>query len=107
MWRSGHDISAPDALAAALQAHFSEQETKAVLERASQKEWKDELSAKTKEALERGAFGCPWFWVTNGKGVAEPFFGSDRFHFMWEFLGLSWKPVELLPSASGSAKAKI
>jgi len=30
---------------------------------------------------------------------------SYRFHFMWEYLGLPWKDVELLPS--GSARAKI
>jgi hypothetical protein len=28
-----------------------------------------------------------------------------RFHYMWEFLGLPWKDIELLPP--GNAKAKI
>ncbi|KAF2814602.1 glutathione S-transferase kappa 1 [Mytilinidion resinicola] len=105
MWIDGHDISKPDLLAQALSVHFSPNETKAILEGASQQQYKQELSAKTQEALDRGAFGCPWFWVTNAAGVGEPFFGSDRFHFMWEFLGLPWKAVELLPS--GQAKAKI
>jgi len=27
----------------------------------------------------QGAFGCPWFWVTNLEGKSEPFFGSDRY----------------------------
>jgi hypothetical protein len=27
----------------------------------------------------QGAFGCPWFWVTNSEGKSEPFFGSDRY----------------------------
>lgn len=62
----------------------------------------------------QGAFGCPWFWVTNREGKGEPFFGSDRyvaplldeafypigassrFHFMWEFLDLPWQDVKLL-----------
>ena len=44
--------------------------------------YKQRLNDNTKEALERGAFGCPWFWVCNSKGEEEPFFGSDRYvHF--------------------------
>lgn len=27
---------------------------------------------------EGGAFGCPWFLVTNAEGSVEPVFGSDR-----------------------------
>lgn len=52
------------------------------------KRWKEELTAKTQEALERGAFGAPFFWVvktdTEGQGTTveeEPFFGSDRYVF--------------------------
>lgn len=50
------------------------------------KKWKEELTAKTQEALERGAFGAPFFWVVrdDGRGktvTEEPFFGSDRYVF--------------------------
>lgn len=48
------------------------------LEAAGTKEVKELLTRATGEALERGAFGAPWLWVTNGEGRAEPFFGSDR-----------------------------
>lgn len=65
--------------------------------KAVDKEWKDKLSSNTKEALDQGAFGAPWMWVTNAEGVCEPFFGSDRFHFMWEFLGLPKRDLEILP----------
>lgn len=55
---------------------------------------------------DQGAFGCPWFWVVNterrahgghGRGGlegesekvgGEPFFGSDRWHFIWDYLGV-------------------
>lgn len=29
--------------------------------------------------VEKGAFGAPWWLVTNKEGVEEPFFGSDRY----------------------------
>lgn len=41
-------------------------------------EMKSALSDATQKALDRGAFGAPWFWVTNRDGKSEPFFGSDR-----------------------------
>lgn len=43
-----------------------------------------------------GAFGCPWFWVHDGKGNAEPFFGSDRFHYMWDYLELPHQDLVLV-----------
>ena len=38
---------------------------------------KDELKANTQEAIERGAFGAPTFFVGD-----EMFFGNDRFEFV-------------------------
>lgn len=58
---------------------FSPKECEAILAAAKTQEVKDELTVATQEALERGAFGSPWLWVTNGEGNSEPFFGSDRF----------------------------
>lgn len=54
------------------------------------KKWKEALTATTQEALDRGAFGAPFFWVVrtdndadvDGQGRTvgeEPFFGSDRY----------------------------
>ena len=77
------------------------------MQKATDKEWKDKLTANTKEALDQGAFGAPWMWVTNGMGVSEPFFGSDRFHFMWEFLGLPWQDLAILPKGAKAGRAKL
>ena len=40
---------------------------------------KDELKANTGEAIERGAFGAPTFFIGN-----EMYFGNDRFEFIRE-----------------------
>ena len=42
---------------------------------------KDELKASTEEAVERGAFGAPTFFVDG-----EMFFGQDRLDFVAEAL---------------------
>lgn len=78
MWQQGQDVSKPDLLAKLLQQHFREDEVKKILESANSASYKQLLNDKTKEALDRGAFGCPWFFVRNSKGEEEPFFGSDR-----------------------------
>ncbi|CAA9965495.1 Glutathione S-transferase kappa 1 [Pyrenophora teres f. maculata] len=105
MWESGEDVSKPEILGKVLQQQFSEDEAREVMTSANSAPYKQRLNDNTKEALDRGAFGCPWFFVRNSKGEEEPFFGSDRFHFMWEYLGLPWKDIELL--SPGSARAKI
>jgi 2-hydroxychromene-2-carboxylate isomerase len=48
-----------------------------------------------KVARDLGAYGCPWFWVYDGKGNAEPFFGSDRFHYMWDYLDIPHEDLAL------------
>jgi pyrimidine deaminase RibD-like protein len=55
---------------------FSEDEVERIMQ--SRGSMKDVLLATTKMAVDLGAFGAPWFWVTNDKGEQEPFFGSDR-----------------------------
>lgn len=57
---------------------FEENEVEEIMQKATEKEWKDKLMGNTKEALEKGAFGAPWMWVRNKEGKEEPFFGSDR-----------------------------
>ncbi|KAI4956460.1 hypothetical protein J4E91_000671 [Alternaria rosae] len=149
MWENGKDVSKPEVLAEVLQQRLKEDEAREVMAKANSPPYKQQLNDNTKEALDRGAFGCPWFLVRNSKGEEEPFFGSDstfifskapaagempqrmkndlrtvetwrtntrelwgaltgmpyRFHYMWEYLGLPWKDVQLLPPAN--AKAKI
>ena len=79
MWKNGKDVSVPDTLAETLQSRFSSEEVKTILSSANNAPFKQQLNDNTKEALDRGAFGCPWFWVRNAKGAEEPFFGSDRY----------------------------
>lgn len=55
---------------------FTEEEVEKIMQ--SRGQMKDVLLATTKRAVDQGAFGAPWIWVTNAKGEQEPFFGSDR-----------------------------
>lgn len=74
-WAGGLDLGDPDV--------FSEVLTRAgldpakLLERAGDPEVKAELRATTEEAVARGAFGAPTFFVG-----AEIFFGSDRLPYV-------------------------
>ncbi|KAK5627817.1 hypothetical protein RRF57_003532 [Xylaria bambusicola] len=63
---------------------------------------KTELKARVDEALARGAFGAPWLWVTNDRGHSEPFWGSDVWNFVYEFLGTPYQKMQLLPPQKGS-----
>lgn len=79
MYHKNIDISKPEQLAELLKTHnYSDHEIKAILEAAKSPEYKEALTADTQTALDRGAYGAPWFWVRNKEGKEEPFFGSDR-----------------------------
>ncbi|KKK12610.1 hypothetical protein AOCH_002275 [Aspergillus ochraceoroseus] len=100
MWNGQLDISIPDNLCTALLKLFNPDEVQEILQAASSPEIKEALTKMTDKAVrELGAFGCPWFWVHDGKGNAEPFFGSDRFHFMWNYLGLPHEDLKLIVGA--------
>lgn len=76
---------------------FTTADVAAIVRAAGDPQYKDALRRTTEEALGRGAFGAPWLWATNGEtGRSEPFFGSDRWHHVYEFLGLPYRDVELL-----------
>lgn len=96
MFYQGIDISKPEAMAELLKDHqYSEQEIQAILKAASSPEYKQALTDNTQAALEKGAYGAPWFWVRNAQGKEEPFFGSDRFAYMWQYLGLPFEDVTI------------
>ncbi|TGO77172.1 hypothetical protein BELL_0120g00250 [Botrytis elliptica] len=88
---------------------FDEKEVEEIMQKATEKEWKNKLLGNTKDALEKGAFGAPWMWVRNAEGKEEPFFGSDRFHFMWRFLGVEFRDLEIVRGEKvvGEGKAKL
>ncbi|KAF3482076.1 uncharacterized protein GIQ15_04835 [Arthroderma uncinatum] len=94
------DLSKPEGMIELLkEAKYSSQEIERILASTKTDEIKKALTDRTQEALDRGAFGAPWFWVKNNEtGKEEPFFGSDRFHFMWEFLGVPFDDVKIRPA---------
>lgn len=103
MWKNGKDVSVPDVLAESLQVRFDKDQVEAILSAANSAPIKQRLNDNTKEALERGAFGCPWFWVRNAEGAEEPFFGSDRYGTLQSrpllrangsASGIAWAPAD-------------
>lgn len=58
---------------------FTAEQVRAIVTAATaSEEMKSALKRVTQEALDKGAFGAPWLWVSDGEGGEEPFFGSDR-----------------------------
>lgn len=99
------DLAKPENMHALLtEQGFSNDEIKEVLEAAATAEMKGELNAQTKRCIEEyGAYGAPWFWLTrtdaSGKEEkSEPCFGSDRWPYIYQFLGLPFTDVELQPA---------
>ncbi|KAI2630696.1 thioredoxin-like protein [Hypoxylon sp. NC1633] len=89
--------SSPDA-ASVPKPLFTTDDVDRIASAAEKPEYKDLLRRTTEEALSRGAFGAPWLWVTDAAtGRGEPFFGSDRWSHVYEFLGLPYRDVTLLP----------
>ncbi|KAI0430392.1 thioredoxin-like protein [Xylaria sp. FL1042] len=76
---------------------FSAADIDKIMVLAKDQKTKEELRKNTDTALRQGGFGAPWMMVRNSSGVVEPFFGSDRFAQMYEFLGLPYSPLKLLP----------
>jgi len=80
---------------------FSDKEVEDILAAAKRDDVKAQLTKNTEHAWkDLGAFGAPWFWVSDGRGKSEPFFGSDRWGYIWEFLGLPFEHVKLLTTKS-------
>jgi len=101
------DLSKPANLRNVLLQNFTPAQADEIITAAGTPEVKQQLTDITKMVVEKhGAFGCPWYCVTNSQGKAEPFFGSDRFHFMWEFLGLPWQDIKILSKEEAAAAAK-
>jgi glutathione S-transferase kappa 1 len=96
MFENEADLSKPLEMLKALESSFPAAEAEKILKSASDPEVKAALTANTERAWkELGAFGVPWCWVDNGKGKPEPFFGSDRFHHMWQFLEIPFRDLAL------------
>jgi glutathione S-transferase kappa 1 len=98
IWVDAVDISQPELFKTVLGKLFNEKQVEEILQAADDPVIKKTLTDNTDHAIKNlGAFGCPWFWVHDGKGKAEPFFGSDRWHFMWDYLDIPHQELELMP----------
>ncbi|KAI1418853.1 thioredoxin-like protein [Xylaria sp. FL1777] len=76
---------------------FSAADVDKIVVLAKEPQSKYELRKNTDTALRQGGFGAPWMMVRNSLGRVEPFFGSDRFAQIYEFLDLPYSPLKLLP----------
>ena len=70
-WSEERDISDPETVRQV--ATESGHDGAAILERAQSEAMQQAFAATTREALERGVFGSPWYIVDG-----EPFWGQDR-----------------------------
>lgn len=80
MWAKPRNMNEPAEVAAALKAAGFD--PKEMLELANQQDVKDQLKANTDEAVARGVFGAPTFFVGE-----DMFWGQDRLQFVDEALG--------------------
>ena len=96
-WRDHMDISKPDLMRECLNRHFNEDEVRAILEGGTTPKYKKMLTDQTAMIVAKGAFGAPWYFVTNKEGQEEPFFGSDRFHYMLSFLEVPYGDITIEP----------
>jgi 2-hydroxychromene-2-carboxylate isomerase len=79
VWAEGKNLADEGVLAAAIDA--AGLDSAAVLARAKEQDVKDTLRRNSEEAVERGAFGAPTFFVGD-----EMFWGNDRLEFVEEAL---------------------
>ena len=84
---------------------FTEGQVGEIMEAAGGADMKGSVKRETDEVLAKGAFGAPWLCVRDGQGREETFFGSDRFVYVYEHLGLPVRGVEIQGAGSaGGAK---
>jgi len=86
-WVHHRQTNKPKILSEVLREALGETLTKKVIESIG-KEGKEVLGKNTDRALADGAFGLPWFVVTNEKGETESFWGVDHIGQVTDFLRL-------------------
>ncbi|KAF2208166.1 hypothetical protein CERZMDRAFT_49830 [Cercospora zeae-maydis SCOH1-5] len=106
LWREHLDISKPEVLQMCLGRHLGKEAAERAVKAAKEEKWKKMLTEETGKLVAKGAFGAPWFTVRNAEGVEEPFFGSDRFAYMYQFLNVPFRNIEILPPG-GEKDAKL
>jgi glutathione S-transferase kappa 1 len=90
-WGEAEDAVGVEGLKAACEEVGVDAETAAHwLGRIADQDVKDALRATSDEAVARGAFGAPTFYVETPAGE-EMYFGSDRFPHVAAALGVTWE----------------
>jgi len=79
-WVEGRDLSRPEVVRAALDG--AGLDGAALVARAEDQAIKDDLRARTDEAIARGIFGAPTFIVTAEGVNGDLFWGQDRLDFV-------------------------
>ena len=89
-WHDDRDITSADVMLSILKAsNVADPEKR--LASISDARVKDALAATTKDAVNRGAFGAPFFFVTPKDGSEQQaYFGSDRFHLIFPSIDIPW-----------------
>lgn len=102
------DLANVDNMRKCLREHFDEGETEEILKLAATKPYKDRLTSETKRIVEDyGAFGAPWIWMTNGEGKSEPLFGSDRWAYLYRYMGVEFEDVKIVDKSASKPEAKL
>nr|KAF6319533.1 glutathione S-transferase kappa 1 [Myotis myotis] len=90
VWSRDEDITEPQSiLAAAEKAGMSTEGARALLEKISTSQMKNQLKETTEAACRYGAFGLP-FTVAHLDGQTHMLFGSDRMELLAHLLGEKW-----------------
>ena len=95
LFNKATDISRPEHLSQALAEHIDAKDVPTILAAADTPKYKQALTDNTQKAMDRGAFGAPWLWVSNRHGESQPFFGADRFHLVWQFLDIPFSDLAI------------
>ena len=94
------NVSSPDVFETVLRESgmFSAAQVGEIMTAARSDEMRDLLREQTAMVVDRlGAFGLPWWWVTRkDDNESQPFWGSDRFWEVCEYLGVPCRDVSVV-----------
>lgn len=90
------DINSPAAIHSILKPVLGDELAGKVMARIGDADVKKRLLENTEWAVEKGAFGLPWYICTNGKGKEEVYWGFDHLKMIADSLGLEGELKSML-----------